>query len=154
MIALAFALAQAAPWPPPVAVVNSPPPPVVAVPGPPYPKAAPMPPPGAPRLVRPPLPRAPLRQLVTAEDFPASALARREEGRVGFLLEVGANGRALHCTVNRPSGSRALDAATCTIMMRRARFTPAVDSNGMQRAGRVEDWVLWTLPAASGPERG
>ena len=149
-----IALAVAAQWTPPVAVTNSPAPPAVVVPAPSFPRAAPMPPPGAAKVVRAPQPRQELRALVSADDYPASALAKREQGRVGFTLDVGANGRVTGCTVTRSSGSSALDNVTCMIMVRRARFTPAVDSNGMPAAVRVEDELVWTLHESGRPERG
>ena len=149
---IAFTLA--AQWAPPIAVTNSPAPPVVIVPGPPYPGAAPLPPPGEATIVRAPQPRHDLRALVTPDDYPASALAKREEGRVGFTLDVGANGRATGCTVSRSSGSSALDSVTCMIMTRRARFTPAVDSNGMPRSARVEAELVWSIPSDNPGERG
>lgn len=142
----------------PVAVVNSPPPPVVIVPGPPFPKAAPMPMPMPmpedARIVRGPVARAKLQDLVSQLDYPQSALAAREDGRVGVVLDVAENGRVTACTVRRSSGSRALDATTCRILRARARFSPATDSNGMPRAGRIEDVVEWRLPDAAAAERG
>lgn len=146
---------------PPVAVTNSPPPPIVAVPpnpAPPVyaiPEAAvppgpPMPPPAI--IVRQPQARTPLRQLISPEDYPASALAQKEEGRVAFLLDVGPDGRVYGCTIGHSSGSAALDSATCMIMRRRARFTPAIDSHGMQSAARVSSSFEWTLPEPA--ERG
>src|SRR5687768_17123110 len=93
MVALALTLAGAAAaapkaWPPPKAsvlrqppvIVTDSPPPIVAVPHVPgtpvfipYPLAPPAPPP--PRvIVRAPQPRTPLQQLISANDYPASAL--------------------------------------------------------------------------------
>ena len=151
---ITLGLILAAQWVPPVAKTNSPPPAIVtvthspppprlAVPAPPFPKAAPMPP--DPRIVRIPLAKGKLQDLISQDDYPASALARREEGRVGFALEVGENGRVTGCTITRSSGSRVLDVATCRLMQSRARFTPALDSNGMPRAWRVVDVVVWGL---------
>jgi periplasmic protein TonB len=142
---------------PPVAVANSPPP-IVAVPhhpgvpgavvppelAPPFPPPGPLPP--APNIVRAPQPRASPASLVTPDDYPASARARREQGRVEVTLTVGPNGRAVGCVVTRSSGSSALDSTTCAIMVRRARFTPAVDSNGQPAVGTLDQWLEWRLP--------
>ena len=155
-IALAL-LAQS----PPVAVTNSTPPPIVAVPSnmapPLYAIPGPAAPPGPPTpplatIVRQPQARTPLRQLIKAEDYPASALAQRKEGRVAFLLDVGPDGRVYGCMIGHSSGSAALDSATCTIMRRRARFTPAIDSQGMPVAARVSSSFEWKLPEPA--ERG
>jgi periplasmic protein TonB len=134
---------------PPVAVADSPPPviapPVIVLP------PAPPPPPAA-RLLRPPLPRHQPQSLIMPDDYPASALAAKQEGKVGFTLDVGPDGRVHGCTITRSSGSSVLDSVTCSIMRRRGRFTPAVDSNGQPVAGRVRYEVEWVLPGAT--ERG
>ncbi|MBA3525824.1 MAG: TonB family protein [Sphingomonas sp.] len=57
-----------------------------------------------------------------------TALARREQGRVEFRLDVGENGRVTGCTITRSSGSRWLDSTTCRILRSRARYTPARNS--------------------------
>ena len=149
-IALAL-LAQS----PPVAVTNSPPPPIVAVPSnmapPLYAIPGPAAPPGPPTpplatIVRQPQARTPLRQLIKAEDYPASALAQREEGRVAFLLDVGPDGRVYGCMIGHSSGSAALDSATCRIMKSRARFTPARDNTGAATGDSVSSRIRWVLP--------
>ena len=139
---------------------ESPPPRIIAVPSsppsPPFrviPPPPPGPPPPLPVIVDPPRPKAPLQALVSELDYPMSALANREQGRVEFRLDVGANGRVLGCTITRSSGSSALDATTCRILRSRARYTPARNSNGMPVGYAVEDAVEWRLPGEDG-ERG
>lgn len=146
---------------PPVVVTDSPPPPIVAVPHVPgtpvlvpHPLTPPAPPPPRAAIVRAPQPRTPLQQLISADDYPGSALRQGHQGRVAFILDVGADGRVHGCTITGSSGSSALDNATCAIMRRRARFTPAIDSNGMPAAGRVGDEIEWVLPQPVGTERG
>ena len=140
-------------------VQDSPPPRIIAVPSsPPMPpfRVVPPPPPGPPPLpviVAPPRARAPLQSLISPPDYPASALANREQGRVEFRLDVGANGRVHGCTITRSSGSSALDATTCRILRSRARYTPGRNSNGMPVGYPVEDAVEWRLPEKDG-ERG
>lgn len=102
----------------------------------------------APRIVAPPQPRAHPSALISDADYPESALRAREEGVVGYALEVWTNGRATNCTVTRSSGSRSLDATTCRIMRSRARFTPARDSQGNPAVSWIEQEVVWRLPAA------
>lgn len=158
MILLPFVLAGPAaaqhPPQPGIAVTNSAPPPVVAVPvEPPFPSvilaqpiASTAPPPPRPRIIRPPQPRRPAQAYVMRDDYPASALAEKAHGWVAFTLQVGANGRVTGCTVTGSSGSSALDRATCMIMRRRARFTPAVDSNGNPAPWAASGEVEWRLP--------
>ncbi len=111
------------------------------------------PPPPLPVIAEPPRARTPLQDLLSVNDYPMSALARREDGRVEFRLDVGANGRVTGCTITRSSGSSALDSTTCRILRSRARYIPARDSNGMPAGYPVEDGVDWRLPAGDG-ERG
>ena len=139
-------------------MTHSPPPPVIAVPSSPAapvlvvpPNLIPAPPsPPAARLVRPPQPRMRAEALISISDYPASASRMGAEGRVTFILDVGADGRVHGCSITRSSGSAVLDATTCRLMRSRARFTPAVDSNGQPAAGRFSDEVEWKLPGERG----
>lgn len=155
---VALAAAAAATPQPPVAAADSPPPVVAVTPVPP-PSTHVLPPPvmgpnpPLPVIVRPPQPRHALHTLITGEDYPASALRQHEEGSVGFMLDVGPDGRVHGCTITA-SASAALDSATCALMRRRARFSPAIDSNGMPAPGRVAGEYRWVLPQRAGAERG
>lgn len=99
----------------------------------------------------PPLrPRADLAQLFGEAGYPRAAIARGEQGNVGFRLVVGPNGRVMRCDIIQSSGSRALDEATCRILRGRARFTPARDAAGSPVADVVVSGVNWQLPVATG----
>jgi protein TonB len=74
--------------------------------------------------------RGDLRSLFSTDDYPASALARSEEGTVQARLDVNTKGLVRRCTIIRSSGHDSLDDATCNILMRRARFAPAHDAHG------------------------
>jgi protein TonB len=129
---------------PPIIVSISPAPGVPSIPIDQMPTTIAPPPPAA--LIRGPQPRQAPQALVTPADYPAAALAWQQEGRVGFVLTVGANGRATRCAVTESSGSSVLDSATCRLMVGRARFTPAVDSNGNPAVARIVQQVDWRLP--------
>jgi periplasmic protein TonB len=90
-------------------------------------------------------PAMPLQSLINIADYPPSALREREQGRPGFRLTVGPDGRVTGCVILVSSGSPALDSTTCRVLRNRARFTPAVDSNGRP----VEDlyWgeIAWRI---------
>jgi protein TonB len=127
--------------PPPIQTVTAPPPPVYIPPVAP----APPPPPPPPHLVQPARARANLASLVSDDDYPASAVAAGQEGRTGFRLDIGPDGRVTNCTVTSSSGSSILDQATCRIMRSRARFTPAHDSNGNAVSDSHDDAITWRL---------
>lgn len=76
-----------------------------------------------------------------------SSWARRElTGVARFRLEIAANGRVSNCTVTGSTGHSELDAATCSLVSKRARFEPARGGNGEPVAGRYTGSVLWQLP--------
>jgi TonB family protein len=108
--------------------------------------APPAPPPPPPRGISAPArARANLASLISVEDYPAAALRAREEGMVGFRLEVGPNGRVSNCAITQSSNSPSLDSTTCRLLTSRARFTPAQDSLGNPATGTVSGRVLWRI---------
>ena len=104
--------------------------------------------PGARRLGPFPPRRTPadLGHYFRAGDYPASALAARREGEVGYQVTVGANGRVSHCRVTRSSGDAALDAATCRVFRTRVRYAPARDPRGGTMEGVETGSYRWRLP--------
>ena len=84
--------------------------------------------------------------LITIVDYPAAALRAEAEGRVEVTLDVSRDGRVAGCAVTRSSGSSLLDSATCSLIVRRARFRPARNGLGEPVADRVATAVIWSLP--------
>ena len=113
-----------------------PPPP----PGPPPPKGA---------IVTTPKPDRDLASLIGPADYPASALRLKQEGSVAVDLDVGADGRVEGCTITRPSGSAALDSATCRLLSARATFVPAIDNTGYPAPWWVRQEIVWKLPGTA-----
>lgn len=107
---------------------------------------SPPPPPAPPKKVEPARAKANLASYVSNDDYPAAALRAEDEGTTRFRLTVAPDGRVSACTVTQSSGSRVLDAATCRIMQRRARFTPARDSDGNPTGDTVRSAIRWELP--------
>jgi protein TonB len=114
----------APPTPPQITTVVSPVIPPVA----PAPPAPPPPPP--PRKVEPARARGDVRMLFSDSDYPASAQAAGAQGTAQAQLTIGPDGRVVGCNLVRSTGNGALDSATCNILRRRAKFTPAHDSSG------------------------
>ena len=117
------------PPPPPIAVVESP---VIPPPIPPVVQAPPPPPPPPPprKVQSAQSAKGDLRTLFSADDYPASAQSSGAEGTVRASLTIGPDGRVVACNVTQSSGNGSLDSATCNILRRRAKFTPARDQNG------------------------
>lgn len=132
---------------------------VMAVPPPPMiltvpPPAPPMPPPPPAPYAQPPRPKGNPGAWVTSEDYPSAALRDEITGVTRFSLIVGADGRASQCDVTESSGSTVLDTATCRLILRRARFNPALDEAGSPTAGYFSNAVRWVIPLDLPPEPG
>lgn len=130
---------------PPVTTVTTPPPvaPVVPVIAPPAAVPAPPPPRVQPKQAQP---KGRPGEWVTTNDYPSRALREEREGVTRFRLSVGPDGRASGCDVTGSSGSPDLDAATCSNLMRRARFAPATDGDGNPTSGSYSSSVRWQIP--------
>lgn len=77
--------------------------------------------------------------------YPPAAWAEGREGTVGFLLHVGADGRPRACHITSSSGHADLDAAVCPVLMKRARFDPAME-NGKPISATYSNRVRWAIP--------
>jgi TonB family protein len=64
------------------------------------------------------------RALFRANDYPAGAFARGEQGTVVARLVIDPAGRVEACGIEQSSGSKELDSTTCEILRRRAKFRP------------------------------
>lgn len=134
--------------PPPQDFTTSPqpPPPPALPPAPPGPAAAPPPPPQPKFTPKSAQPKGNPGNWATTNDYPTRALREEREGVTGFRVSVGTDGRATGCDVTSSSGSADLDQATCSNVMRRARFTPATDGEGNPTTGSYSSRVRWVIP--------
>ena len=138
--------------PPPLVRMEAPPPPIQTVTTPVIPPVQPPAPPISP----PPPPRkvqsaqsskGDIRLLFNGDDdYPASARDAGVEGTVRAQLTIGPTGAVLSCNIVQSSGNNALDSTTCNILRRRAKFTPARDSNGNPTSDTYETPpIRWQL---------
>lgn len=118
----------------------------------------PLPPP-APIAPPPPLkpsqvvsPRGNPGNWVITDDYPTRALRESREGTTGFEVTVGVDGRVTACEIIESSGSPDLDAATCDLVTRRARFNPATDRRANPIVGSYSNRVRWVIPVGPPPE--
>ncbi|MDP9162983.1 MAG: energy transducer TonB [Pseudomonadota bacterium] len=131
---------------PPIQTVSVAPPPVITPTARPAPPAPPAPPP-APVKREAAKARGSLVGLFSNDDYPSSALSANEHGTTAVRLTIGTDGRVSACDVTSSSGSSALDSATCNILRRRARFTPAMDTNGQPTTDTYSQRITWQIPA-------
>lgn len=83
---------------------------------------------------------------VTADDYRSSWINRELTGSAKFDLAIAPNGRVTGCRITQSTGHSALDEATCTLIAKRARFTPAIDAAGKPVAGSYSSSIRWVLP--------
>ena len=115
----------------------------IARPAPPAPPAPPPP----PRISQAAKSTGNLNALFSTDDYPQSALRNGDQGTTAVSLTVGANGRVTGCNVTSSSGSGSLDSTTCSVLTRRARFTPAKDQNGQPISDTQSARIKWVVPA-------
>jgi TonB family protein len=83
---------------------------------------------------------------LTDQDYPVAANLDGTEGRVGFQLEVGVDGRVVNCIITSSSGSDILDETTCTVIKERARFKTALNKENIPIPGSYNGRVTWRIP--------
>lgn len=91
-------------------------------------------------------PRGRPAEWATPDDYPPVDLRLDHEGTARFSLTIGPDGRVSGCTITGSSGFAGLDAATCQLITRRARFNPALDENGQPMAGSYSSAIRWVIP--------
>ncbi len=130
---------------PQIQTVSVAPPPVIT----PTARPAPPAPPAPPQPVKRESARAKgsLVGLFSSDDYPNSSLSANEQGTTAVRLTIGTDGRVAGCDITSSSGSSALDNATCSILRRRARFSPAMDSSGQPTTDTYSQRITWKVPA-------
>ncbi len=83
---------------------------------------------------------------ITDSDYRSSWVRREYSGNASFLLEVSTSGRVTDCTITQSTGHEVLDTATCKLITKRARFNPALNSEGAPTTGSFKSSVNWQLP--------
>jgi TonB family protein len=79
---------------------------------------------------------------VFTDDYPSSELGG-PGGKVTAAFDIGVDGRPANCTIAISSGARAFDDRTCAVIIRRARFIPAIDDSGRPRATSANHTIIW-----------
>ena len=92
-----------------------------------------------------PEPIGSIKGLITADDYPAQALDRNEQGNVRVLIRVDPTGAISDCLIEKSSGSTILDSRTCEVIRLRAKFKPPHDWRGVAVASEAHDTVTWRI---------
>lgn len=83
---------------------------------------------------------------VSTEDYRSNWIRQEMTGKARFRLEIAADGRVTSCTITGSSGHPQLDAATCALVSKRAKFQPARGSEGEPVRGSYSNAIDWQLP--------
>ena len=81
------------------------------------------------------------------QDYPAQEIREGGQGNVGALYWVETDGTVKECKVLDSSKRPRLDRQTCNILVRRGRFTPALDANGKPIRSPQYVRIRWRMPA-------
>ena len=79
-------------------------------------------------------------------DYPVRAIREGREGVTKFALSIDTSGKVARCDIVGSSGHADLDAKTCELVSKRARFEPARDGNGEKTTGTFISSIRWQLP--------
>jgi TonB family protein len=86
-----------------------------------------------------------LSGLLSADDYPDSAIFFGDQGAVKVALLVDERGLVADCTVVDTSSVAALDAQTCALIKQRARFKPAHGEDGRPAKGATTATITWRI---------
>lgn len=94
-------------------------------------------------LTKRPVPVSSLTKWLTPNDYPKGSLSIGASAIVRFRIMVGADGLPTKCAVQQATMSPDFVKLTCDLLMRRARFTPALDHDGKPVASFYTNSVRW-----------
>jgi TonB family protein len=103
---------------------------------------------GAPDLPNPKLSQGAVgdvRSLFSGKDYPWSAVINRLQGTTTLQILVDEKGVVADCSVTGTSGNATIDAQSCAIITERARFRPALDSQGKPTRSSYSQRITWRL---------
>lgn len=83
---------------------------------------------------------------MTPRDYPRMMLAYKKEGLVRFRLTVNAAGKPTFCSVESSSLPQMFDNAVCLNLLKRARFTPALDWEGKPTESYWRSAIRFVIP--------
>lgn len=77
------------------------------------------------------------------EDYPSGPLFMGASAAIRFRMMVGADGVPTHCFIQQATNSPEFTKLTCDLLMKRVRFTPALDREGKPVASYYTNSVRW-----------
>lgn len=83
---------------------------------------------------------------VTQDDYSPPDIRSERQGTARFTLGIGTDGKVTSCAILQSTGFESLDAATCKLVSRRARFKAALDDSGAPITGSYTGSIRWVIP--------
>ena len=83
--------------------------------------------------------------MFTSDDYPTDAIASEDSGTVRVSVLIDERGQIADCSIIGASGAAALDAQTCALLQKRARFAPAVGLDGKPTKDAFTQNISWRL---------
>lgn len=90
-------------------------------------------------------PKQPLRDLFRSTTYPAQAVRERDTGRVGIALLIDETGKVRDCMVEETSGFATLDTMSCSVLIKDARFRPAIGPGGKPVKSASFQRIAWKI---------
>lgn len=83
--------------------------------------------------------------LLSSDDYPSDAVRKQQSGATRVVALIDEKGQIADCSIIETSGIALLDVQTC-LVMRRGKFTPAIDADGKPARGIFEQRIRWQMP--------
>lgn len=95
------------------------------------------------------VPYSDVRSVFSADDYPAYLQQAGQSGTVYTRTTIRPDASIQSCTIERSSGDPKLDAYTCAIIVKRAKFAPAKWTDGSPVYGVIRVPVSWVISNGS-----
>lgn len=83
---------------------------------------------------------------IVSSDYPTDMLSAGQPALVNFRLSIGPDGVPTACHIQATTRPKEFDNAVCKSVMRRARFSPALDATGQPLVSYYQNNVYFRLP--------
>jgi hypothetical protein len=83
---------------------------------------------------------------VVSSDYPNNMLSVGQPALVNFRLSIGPDGVPSACHIQATTRPKEFDNAVCKSVMRRARFSPALDATGQPMPSYYQNTVRFQIP--------
>lgn len=97
------------------------------------------------QLTRRPEPLSNPGSWLSSNDYPTAMMIGGKQALVNFRLSVDAKGAPTACEIQRSYNDKKFDEVTCAILMRRARFAPALDAQQQPVPSFYLNSVRWIM---------